>query len=1123
MSWLQLVLRRGTAEAGVLAVMTALTVAACSVLGSLAVLLTAAQDRALGATLVQAQPDDVVLHADLALDGYLNSPGDARVAVDTAAATLSGLAGTTAPTTSVWPTTGAMLMSDDAARPATYLATVPDPDLVRVVAGSIPERDARAGGAVVPVAIPAAAAADLGWTVGDRFEFSGSNDRSEVTVEVAGVYEISGPPSAWRQDLLDGTGFDPAFPLPESFGFTTVRIWGPLLVPEAVLLDGVVPASDARVSVAPGLDGPGGLTGLDQAGAAALQDRLGHGQAVLEGATEDVARSARLTTSLDDTLAGVAAGLAVTRTGIVVVGLALVLVSGAALLLAARLLAEQRGTGLTLMAARGASRRQLLAAAAGEAAVVAVVAACVAPALAALLVAGLAEVTAGGAAAVPSLAGVVTTPALWWTCAVSAVLFAALLVVPVLRAVDVDDDVRVARPGATTFRAVLVRSGGTAAVLVLGMVSAWQLTRYGPASAGGGTDPVLVAAPALLILSGALLVTRVLPFLARLSDGAAARSRFLTVPLAAWETGRRPERAAGTALLVTLALAGGTFAQVTLATWRASQIDQATLALGADARLTDVPGSPLDASERAAAVPAPGGGGFTPVTDRIVPVGPVHDDARLSSRLLAVDDPAVLRGRVTPGAGLAGAGTWPEIHAVLAAPSGPAAGVPVPAGTERLSARVEARMDAPVDLQVQVGVVLEDADGVRGQYLLARAPGDPQEIALRDDGPAGPGVRIVGIVVQAVAPELTDPMELIGSGDVPPLRITVTDLLATDAAGDRTEIGLGRRWAASSLPPAGGAVVGPGTGSSSPAPVIAEVDQGGLTLTQDVDPVALALGSIGLVAAPGAAHGDVLSGPGTSEKNPLPVVVNQALATAAEVGPGDVLRTDVPFVHLEVAGVVGHLPGESGQGMLADRSALQAAELAAGRAARAPDAWWGSVPGDDAREVAAFTAAAEDTGVLRTLAAKRAALLEGPDRVGLHAALWLLTGAAIVLAGAGTASSVATGLALRRLELARLQALGVPRGKLVRAVLAEQGILLAAAFVGGATAGGLVAVLLAPVLAVGPGGGKPVPEAVLQVPWPALALLGAVALLVTTAVTAATARARVRRASSDLLRMGADR
>ena len=283
--------------------------------------------------------------------------------------------------------------------------------------------------------------------------------------------------------------------------------------------------------------------------------------------------------------------LAVTRVSLVIVGLMLVVLAVTVLLLAARLLADRRAPEQTLMSSRGASGRQLLRLATLEAAVVALVTTLVSPWLAGLLFQAITAVGPLAEAGLHHDPG--RPPSLWITCAVSSFVLAAVLLGPLLRrrgsVVDAEQQlVRQDRRGG------LARSGADLALLVLAGLAVWQLRAYRSpvVEAGPGRiDPVLVAAPALLLLAGAVLALRLLPLVARAGERMAARSRSLVSPLAAWEVGRRPGRAAGAVLLLTLALAVGTFSQSFLSTWRTSQGDQVDLAVGTDVRLDRVDGS----------------------------------------------------------------------------------------------------------------------------------------------------------------------------------------------------------------------------------------------------------------------------------------------------------------------------------------------------------------------------------------------------------------------------------------------------------------------------------------------------------------------------------------------------
>jgi hypothetical protein len=93
---------------------------------------------------------------------------------------------------------------------------------------------------------------------------------------------------------------------------------------------------------------------------------------------------------------------------------------------------------------------------------------------------------------------------------------------------------------------------------------------------------LLVAAPAIGLLGGAVLAIRLMPRLAELLERLFARGRGLIAVLGGRQVARRPLRYTRAALLLILAAALGTFASAHAATWTRSQADQATWTAGAD-------------------------------------------------------------------------------------------------------------------------------------------------------------------------------------------------------------------------------------------------------------------------------------------------------------------------------------------------------------------------------------------------------------------------------------------------------------------------------------------------------------------------------------------------------------
>ena len=189
------------------------------------------------------------------------------------------------------------------------------------------------------------------------------------------------------------------------------------------------------------------------------------------------------------------------------------------------------------------------------------------------------------------------------------------------------------------------RLGIDLALVALAVVALWQLRLYGAPltrNARGvlGVDPLLVAAPAIGLLAGAVLATRLIPRLAEIGERTLSRGRGIVSPLGARQVARRPLRYTRSALLLILAAALGTFAATSAATWARSQVDQAAYRSAGDIRaiLSDYPDLP-DWASGSAYRSIPGVTAATPVSGLSLDIGRTVRDGRL----LAVDPAATAR------------------------------------------------------------------------------------------------------------------------------------------------------------------------------------------------------------------------------------------------------------------------------------------------------------------------------------------------------------------------------------------------------------------------------------------------------------------------------------------------
>ena len=227
------------------------------------------------------------------------------------------------------------------------------------------------------------------------------------------------------------------------------------------------------------------------------------------------------------------------------------------------------------------------------------------------------------------------TTLVWAAAAATAAGCLVAMVAPTLRGAGtyVADMAARSRPN----RAASVQRASVDLVLVALAVLAWvQLRRYASPLAGSGgrlgLDPLLVAAPTLGVLAGAVLALRVLPPLTRFAERFVDRRPWTATMFGMWQAGRRPH--AGPVLLLALAVGGSTLAWSLISTGERSQVEQAGHTVGADLRVTERAGAaPLNRAGELAALPG---------VDRVLPAW--RDEIRVGRA-----GPAGDRDRCRPG------------------------------------------------------------------------------------------------------------------------------------------------------------------------------------------------------------------------------------------------------------------------------------------------------------------------------------------------------------------------------------------------------------------------------------------------------------------------------------------
>jgi ABC-type antimicrobial peptide transport system permease subunit len=441
----------------------------------------------------------------------------------------------------------------------------------------------------VPAALPAAAASQLHLTVGSMLTATPQSGGTPTTMRVTGLFRPRDPASTyWALDLLPVSGVSVQRSSVSYAGLTSQEssaTYGPAVVNPAAFGGAltVIQASWMVLPQAPAM-ARGNIESLDTGTSNAVSQL-----SVLLPKGLDV------TTSLPRLLAGIASTIVLTRSLFTIAALQLLLVTGAGLALAARLLAGVREEESALLRARGATSWQVVRPVLAEAVVLGA-AAGLAGVLAGTrlteMLARLAGLRLGGY----TVRGV--TVLAWLSALAMLVLCVAVMAWPALRT-PAPDTARL-HGGRQARLAGIAWAGGDLALVALAAVAIWELRGYSavahPGTRSLGIDPVVAVAPALALAGLALIPLRGLPLLARLADEATDRGRRLAAAMVSWQIARRPIRQAGPALLVVVATATTTLALAGYASWRQSAADQAAFAVGSDVRVDAADELPLGAT-----------------------------------------------------------------------------------------------------------------------------------------------------------------------------------------------------------------------------------------------------------------------------------------------------------------------------------------------------------------------------------------------------------------------------------------------------------------------------------------------------------------------------------------------
>ncbi|UWE08397.1 ABC transporter permease [Actinacidiphila bryophytorum] len=991
----------------------------------------------------------------------------------------------------------------------TLLATF-DRSQLTLAGGHWPAPAAK-GAATVQAAVPESVARALHIAAGAQITLADRLGGPPLKVDITGVYRPADPASPyWQLDPLAGRGI-------HTLAFTT---YGPLLADPGTFSSGRVAADEMSWQA----------TGDFRKAAAGRIDTL---EAAVKDTTaglrtDKATGAAQATTGLPDLLDGLRRSLLVTRSTLLIGAFQLVILAAFALLLVAQLLAEERAGETALLRARGGSRGRVARLAAGEALLLALPAAVVAPLLAGPvthLLAGTGAMARTGVTLEGGSAG-----SAWLVAGAAALACALAVVVPALRSAGATARTRRGGlPGA-------LQAGADVGLLVIAGVAYWQLQRRASGSgalssdkSGGlGIDPVLVAAPALCLLAGTVLVLRLLPPAARLGERRAARGSGLALALAGWQLARRPRRGAAAALLLVLAVAMGMFSIGQSASWDRSQRDQADFSVGADLRVTGMTTPPFGQAGIFTAAPgvtsaAPAARETLLLSGDKYATALVIDTTKAAGAMRVRSDltdgrplPALLAPlRTTPdNQGLTVDGTARQVafRATLTAARG---GKPAGAG----------------DQPDHVSAAVVDAEGVSYDFALGDLPPDGRPHTLTLDlataagkgAPAGP-LRLVRFESSYQVPS--------GPSETRQLVLASAQVTRADGAVEPLRMPDGQSWVGS----AGFDDASLGAVPGAVTPSAGSMQSGGAALLSfGYDTGTFSSGDDGTFQQNGTGTfqqdtGTVRVLAGSRAPAKLTGIATDGYLRAAGAKVGDTVQVQLGNVTapVKISSAVHALPGtedatetDDAGALLLDLRAVNEVLAAADTLPMQPTEWWlGTAPGAAGRAAAALRARADVDTVLDRAAAA-AELRADPLGAGPQSALPAAVIAAAVLAAVGFAVGAMGAARERRTEFAVLRALGAPRRKLTRMLAAEQGLLVLVSLAVGLALGTFLTRLITPLIVLTGQATRPVPPLVIELPVGRLAELVAVLLaapllvLVVTAVRRGEPAAALRHQAED--------
>ncbi|MDX2703876.1 ABC transporter permease [Streptomyces sp. PA03-6a] len=932
------------------------------------------------------------------------------------------------------------------------------------------------------MALPETAASALKLRPGDSVVLADRLGGGTLKVMLTGTYRPVEPLSSyWRLDSLGGRGV-------RTLSFTT---YGPMLVDRAAFTSGDVPMAEQVWQGHPDVTSVT-TARIDELGRSVRQavERLGH----LKPDSGVVA-----TSELPQLLDELQRSLLVSRSSLLVGAIQVGLLAALALLLVAGLLATERSGETAWLRARGGSRSRVVWLAVTEALVLAVPAMVVAPLLAGPLV----RLLAGHGALLRAEVQLEPSASTgWWASAAASSACALIVVGPSLRRPGTYSSEHSAGVGRRSLPGAL-RTGAELALLVVAVLAFWQLSRRGAGAGtltvgtGGalGVDPILVVAPALCLLAGAVLALRLLPLAARLGERQAARARGLAMALTGWQLARRPGRGTAPVVLLVFATSIGIFAVGENASWTRSQSDQADFAVGSDVRVTGTSTSPFGLGGVYDHVP--GIRHITPVARTLTPLPGDREVSVLAMDSAVAADTMSFRKDLRDRSLDLQKALRPADYATAR----DAGWFTVPKDTTRLRVAVRLQASGPHGKHIKgtvtdrMSATFTDRYGTPYGFALGDVPADGEQHILEADfaaetgpalsaGPAGP-LRLTSLKAGYRVPPHAEEH-----------RLTVTALTAVTSDGNTKAVPVtdDAPWSAKSL--TGASAVQEETGSEQREMQVETPSSAGdglLSVRYDTgeDPLQ-AYGS------PGSWGAVVSLQVGASLKDPVPALATDAFLRAVNAHVGDAVNVDIggEKLNVRVNAAVRALPttfaasaDTDGGALLVDLRTVNRALAGLDQTGLQPGEWWIATAQGAAPQVAAALRARGDITSMLVRDEVRVQLQRDPLGAGPLSALLAVALAAAVLASVGFAAAAASTMRERAQEMALLGALGAARRALARVVAVEQGLLVLVAVGVGAVLGGLLTRLVVPLIVLTAKADAPVPAVLVEFPIGSLATL----------------------------------